>query len=79
MSRLGSLATVLAASVAYVVAVLITSGTVLLRGAKDARAAQPHGDFLYGFVIPAWWWALLLVPPLALFSWWIVRHRRRRA
>jgi hypothetical protein len=76
---MGSLATVLAASVAYVVAVLVASGTVLLRGAKEARAAQPQGDFLYGFVIPAWWWALLLMPPLALISWWIVRQRRRRA
>jgi len=79
MSRIGSLATVLAASCAYIVAVLLASGTVLLRGVKQARTAQPQVDFLYGFVIPAWWWALLLLPPLALVGWWILRHGRRGA
>jgi ABC-type antimicrobial peptide transport system permease subunit len=79
MSRIGSLATVLAASLAYIVAVVLASSTVLFRSAKQARAAQSQGDFLYGFAIPAWWWALLLLPPIALVGWWILRHGRRGA
>jgi hypothetical protein len=79
MSRFRSLAAVLAASATYVVAVLLISGIVLLRRTKDARAAQPQGDLLYGFLIPTWWWTLLILPPLALVGWWLLRHGRRDA
>jgi hypothetical protein len=79
MSRFGSLTAALAVSLTYVVTVLLISGTVLLRHARDARAAQPQGDFLYGFIIPTWWWTLVLLPPLALIGWWFLQHRRHGA
>jgi hypothetical protein len=77
MSRSGSLAAVLVGGLTYIVTVLVVSAMVLLRRTREARAAQPQGDFLNGFAIPAWWWTLLLLPPLALLGWWLLQRRRR--
>jgi uncharacterized membrane protein YhaH (DUF805 family) len=78
MSRFGSLAAVLTGSAAYVVAVLVISATVLLRRVRETRTGQSGGDFLDGFLVPAWWWVLLILPPLVLIAWWLFRSRDKK-